>query len=111
MQQLGGLDDHISAPHSPSGMGSWVFPVAAWLGGIPGPPQSHLRDFVPCTLYLMAAEPALEMFSSPFLQEAPSHLLLGRAAELREMGAVCPPGAHSCGMTVGFVDFSELTTC
>ena len=110
MQQLGGLDGHISAPHSPSGMGSWVFPVTAWPGGIPGPLQSHLRGSVPSTLYVMGAEPALEMFSS-LLQAAPSHLLSGRAAELREMGAVCLPGAHSCGMTMGFADFSELTTC
>lgn len=57
-------------------------------------PEPFLRDLVwPCTLYPMGGEPVLKVFSSPFLRAAPSHPLSGRAAELREMGAVCLLGA------------------
>lgn len=95
------------APQSPSGMGSWLFPVAACLGGIPESPQGL------CAMQSLSdgnKASAGNVFFS-FSPSSSSHLLSGKAAELSETGAVCLLGARSWGMAVGFVDFSELTTC
>lgn len=115
---LGGSSSLCSscAPQSPVGWkgGLFLAAVAAWLGCIPGPqghPRGVLGDFArPCTLYLMGAEPARKAFLSPFLRAAPSHPLSGRAAELRETGAVCLLGSGSSGVAVGFADFPAVTT-
>lgn len=92
------------APHSPSGMGSWVFPVTACLGGIPESPQGL------CAM-LSLSDGSRASAGNVFFSFSPStssRLLSGRAAELRETGAVCLLGVCSWGMAVGFVDFSEL---